>query len=42
MRAMADLMRGAEEFGVGSDNMIDLSDLLYEEWLSQHIGMDLY
>jgi len=42
MRVLADLMRGAEEFGGGSDNMFDLSDLLYEEWLSQYIGMDLY
>ena len=42
MRAMADLMRGAEEFGGGSDNMFDLSCLLYVEWLSQYIGMDLY
>ncbi|MBR1606893.1 MAG: hypothetical protein IJ664_04210 [Clostridia bacterium] len=42
MRVLTGLMSGAEEFGVGSDNMIDLSDLLYEEWLSQHIGMDLY
>ena len=42
MRVLADLMRQAEEFGVGSDNMHDLSDLLYVEWLSQYIGMDLY
>lgn len=42
MSALADLMRGAEEFGGGSDNMFDLSGLLYEEWLSQYMGMDVY
>ena len=42
MRAITDLMRGAEEFGGGSDNMLDLSSLLYENWSSQYWGIDLY
>lgn len=42
LNGLFSLMHGAEEFGGGSDNMFDLSCLLYENWISQFMGMDLY
>ncbi len=42
MYVLASLMNGAEEFGSGSDNMFDIAGLLYKEWFSQYMGMDLY
>lgn len=42
MNILASLMHGVEEFGSGSDNMFDISGLLYEELESRFIGMDIY
>ncbi len=42
MRILADLLHSVEEFGGGTDNMFDLSGFLYQEWLSQYMGMDVY
>ena len=42
MRVLIDLLHGTEEFGGGLNNMFDLSGVLYQEWIVQNMGMDLY
>ena len=42
MLGFASIMRWAEEFGSGSENMFDLSGILYVDWVSQYMGMELY